>query len=263
MTTPLPTTGSHFEHRPTKAATATSSQSLPFSSFSGKNRRTASTVVVGDTFGHWTVIGEIFRERKPSGNLRYLALMRCKCGVEKPVDADHAVFGRSTSCGCTLPEFSRALHTTHGRSKTVLFRVWRGMRERCEYPAHIAFGRYGARGISVCQEWQDFVCFATWAEANGWKQGLEIDRIHNTGNYCPGNCRIVTRTRNARNKTNNHILTIFGESKCVADWGDDPRCAVSYDTFRQRILNGWDHERALTSQSNSTLSCNLEVSQCK
>lgn len=71
------------------------------------------------------------------------------------------------------------------------------MRHRCrDKKDH----RYGGRGIAVCDEWQDYETFRAWADANGWQQKLEIDRIDNDGPYSPGNCRIVTHQENCQNR---------------------------------------------------------------
>lgn len=59
--------------------------------------------------------------------------------------------------------------------------------------------RYGGRGIKICQQWrEDFKKFYDWSIENGWKEGLEIDRIDPDGDYEPSNCRYVTKAFNVR-----------------------------------------------------------------
>jgi len=41
-------------------------------------------------------------------------------------------------------------------------------------------------------------------------------------------------------------LTAFGETKAVADWAEDRRCAVLLGTLRKRLREGWEAEKALT-----------------
>jgi len=41
------------------------------------------------------------------------------------------------------------------------------------------------------------------------------------------------------------LLTVWGETKCVAEWARDPRCPVNEDTLRQRVSAGWDPQRAV------------------
>ena len=57
-----------------------------------------------------------------------------------------------------------------------------------------------------------------WAFANGYEEGLQIDRIDVNGNYEPSNCRWVTPKENSRNRRNTVFLTVDGETKCVAEW---------------------------------------------
>lgn len=71
------------------------------------------------------------------------------------------------------------------------------MRGRCKDPTR---RNYGARGISVCAEWQLFDNFLAWAMANGYDDALEIDRKDNDGNYGPDNCHFVTRKANLLNR---------------------------------------------------------------
>ena len=127
--------------------------------------------------------------------------------------------------------------------------LWTGIQGRCNTQSNSSYCRYGAVGITLCQKWtggKGKVKFMKWAFANGWSQGLQIDRKENSKGYSPDNCRFVTPSQNARNKTNNRLLTYKGETKCVADWGEDERCGVPFAQFRQRITAGWDIERALT-----------------
>lgn len=116
--------------------------------------------------------------------------------------------------------YQRNSHRTHGYSADCpkLYLVWETMRNRCENPNRKKYKDYGARGIRVCEEWQDAGKFCEWALNNGYKEGLQLDRINNDGNYEPLNCRWVTPKENSRNRRNTVYLTLNGETKCVAEW---------------------------------------------
>ncbi len=150
----------------------------------------------------WTIL-EVIR---PGGHSNpAMAHVRCSCGAEKVIQLASVLTGRSRSCGCLArdtagPRLAAAL-TKHGEAigrKSRLYRIWKGMRERCRYRHHVSYHRYGGRGITVTSEWDSYTVFREWALANGYADGLTIDRIDNDGNYEPANCRWITKSENAR-----------------------------------------------------------------
>ena len=105
-----------------------------------------------------------------------------------------------------------------------LYRCWRSMHLR-HLPSHAAYERYADKDI--CEEWQSYQPFMEWALTNGYHDDLEIDRIDNARGYTPDNCRWVTKTENARNRSNSlPPLEYDGEWKTPIEWSEDPRCEV-------------------------------------
>jgi hypothetical protein len=99
---------------------------------------------------------------------------------------------------------------------------------------------YQSRGIGLCDSWRaSFKSFYDWAVTNGYKKGLEIDRIDNNQGYSPDNCRWVSRTENMNNIRNNIIVkSSFGNLPlCVTlrKMGIDKK---HWNTIRVRVLRG-------------------------
>lgn len=80
------------------------------------------------------------------------------------------------------------------------FVTWCNMKQRCLNPNCKPYKWYGSRGISICKEWLVYKAFEKWALANGYEEGLTIDRIDNDGNYCPENCQWITRSENSKRR---------------------------------------------------------------
>lgn len=127
-------------------------------------------------------------------------LCLCDCGAEKIVRGDLLLDGNTTSCGCYQKEITVNTMTKHGARHTRLYRIWRAMRQRCSNPNTDYYHIYGGRGISVCDEWQEFKPFQKWALSHGYADDLSIDRQNVDGNYCPENCRWATSKEQANNR---------------------------------------------------------------
>ena len=129
-------------------------------------------------------------------------ICKCSCGKLKEINSSSLLRGLTKSCGCLRKKISAKNSTSHGLSKHKLYNVWNTMKSRCSNKKHNRYHRYGGRGIIVCKKWKEnFVEFYKWAISNGWKEGLQIDRKNNDGNYCPSNCRFVTNIENYRNSS--------------------------------------------------------------
>jgi len=169
---------------------------------------------------------------------------RCVCGSALLVRASTLNTGRIKSCGCKTKEILRAARSTHGLSKTEpkTFRVWRGMRERCEKEHHKSYVDYGERGIAVCERWQNFGLF--FADMGRVPEGMTIERIDNNGDYEPGNCRWATRKEQANNRRGNVFVTHEGTRLTMAQLAE--AVAIPRDTIDRRLKMGWPMDRALS-----------------
>jgi len=160
-------------------------------------------VKAGETYGRLTVV----RELEVEGYERTI-VCSCSCGSGEKEYSFYLVRSGSTlSCGCLVSDVNRELRKTHGKSDTKIYGLWASMRARCSNKND---ADYGARGISVCDEWHDFEAFESWAISAGYQHGLEIDRENNEKGYNPDNCRFITKGDNCRNRSRSRIWHVAG-----------------------------------------------------
>lgn len=197
----------------------------------------------GDRFSRLTIVKEV----EPIYWKKYkkrMFLCKCDCGNETIVRLEYLRSGHTKSCGCLRTDEIVSLNKTHGQCNTKLYRLWSSMLRRCQTKSDSNYPNYGARGIEVCNEWQDFEFFYDWSMANGYKKGLSIERIDVNGNYEPSNCEWIPRPLQARNKRNTTFITHKGVTKPLVEWAEELN--MNTETLRSRISYGWTIEKALT-----------------
>lgn len=186
--------------------------------------------LTGQRFGRLTVISYYGADK---GQTKWNCI--CDCGNEHIAASRSLRHGDTRSCGCILREFNES-QRTHGRQPRRLHRIWSGMKCRCHDPNNKDFRNYGARGISVSEEWSGFEAFRDWALSHGYRDDLTLDRIDVNGNYSPENCRWATAEEQANNRTNNHKVSYKGETKNVSEWAK--QYGIDASLFHAAIRRG-------------------------
>lgn len=197
---------------------------------------TTRRIRIGERFNNLLIIDEI---KTPSKDC--IAVCKCDCGTIKKINRASVVMGKTRSCGC-LASVATRFKPTHGKSRTKIYRIWRGMRNRCLNKNADQYKYYGDRGISVCDSWRDFKNF--YRDMGDVPKSLSLDRINNNGNYCKENCKWSTRSEQQRNKTNNITLTYNGETKLAIEWAE--QLGIRQETLKSRINLGWSDLDVLT-----------------
>lgn len=181
-------------------------------------------------------------------NNRTLWLCQCECGrqIEMRIDA----LRKAKSCGCLDRRIPPDGKKRHGLGKTPENAIWRSMVNRCNAPGDTNYPKYGARGIKVCDRW--LFDFRAFLEDMGPRPSPahSIDRIRSEGHYEPDNCRWALLKTQSRNKRDNHLVTVGGETMPLVAAVE--RYGGSYHTVKARIYRGWSIERALGLQEGAS-----------
>lgn len=189
----------------------------------------------GKRFGKLVVLGQAGKIR----NDRAVKVL-CDCGVEKVMVQTRLTMKHKavTSCGC----MSKINHVVvHGLTNHPFYPIWRSMMGRCYGNNAHNTKNYGDRGIGVCKEWRDSPkVFINWLEANGYRKGLDIDRIDNDEGYSPANCRCVTRKENMNNTSKNVKISYMGKQYGIPELVEIS--GLKYATIYKRISNGLEYE---------------------
>lgn len=170
--------------------------------------------LTGQRFGRLTVLEFVPNDRTKSSYWK----CECKCGRIIVARMSDLKKGKTSSCGCIRRELIITKNTKHGAAQTRLYKIWKGMKQRCLYRKHTHYKEYGGRGITICEEWKNnFKAFYEWSIQNGYTDKLTIDRIDVDGNYEPSNCRWVDMKTQCRNKKNNTIVVYEGKEITLAE----------------------------------------------
>ena len=181
---------------------------------------------------------------------KVLWLCRCDCGNSCISRGELLRRGETKSCGCYRRESTGNQFRKYSRVNKRIYRIWKLMHKRCYSPNDPKYKNYGARGITICQEWiHNFLAFQTWALENGYADYLTIDRIDVSGPYSPSNCRWATCKVQSNNKTDNVVLSYHGETHTLAEWAQIT--GIKYSTLAYRASHSWPVQKILTTKPNA------------
>lgn len=150
-------------------------------------------------FGRWVVLGFGRFKVDACGRYRPFWECRCDCGKERLVSGQSLTRGVSNSCGCVQRRVRSHGFCQGGHAGTnATYKIWNGMKARCQSSKNKAYRFYGGRGITVCERWQKFENF--YADMGERPTGLSIERIDNNKGYSPENCCWATMEDQWKNK---------------------------------------------------------------
>lgn len=207
-------------------------------------------VCPGARYGRWIVLDTAWQDR----NGHPFVPCQCNCGTQRHVEAWHLNSGRSQSCGCARKGAKHnRVKMKHGEARhngrnTALYRLWSGIRQRCDNPNNPNYPRYGGRGITYDPRWHEYTVFAADIRTEiGDKPDatMSLDRIDNDGPYALGNVRWATDTEQVNNKRDTPMITYQGETLPLTLLAR--KIGISRAQLYRRIfMQGWTTDDAIT-----------------
>lgn len=154
--------------------------------------------IAAQRFGSWTAIRLVARPADKTVKEAYW-LCRCECGAQGVQTGRRLRYGNVKMCAAC----SSAPNYRYNPLTASTYQSWRAMRLRCLNPKQAGYKRYGGRGITICDRWNNF---ANFLEDMGLRpEGKTLDRTDSNGNYTPENCRWATELEQQRNRANSKI----------------------------------------------------------
>lgn len=203
----------------------------------------------GEKIGRLTVLERAINSVERNA-IRARWLCRCDCG-KTIIVTGHSLgkaqrgLGGTRSCGCLMLEKP----IKHGRTGTRAYRTWHMMLQRCTNPRNPAYKSYGGRGISVCDEWREFIKF--YADVGDPPHGMTLDRIDNSLGYSKANCRWATRIEQGNNRRTNRLIAHDGENLTMAQWAK--KTGLGIYCLRNRLASGWTIEKAISTPKRNRI----------
>lgn len=157
--------------------------------------------ITGRKYGRWTVIG-----RGPDIGKNKAWFCHCECGNERLIQYSALSCGYSKSCGCLRKELFAV--RSKSRSKSPEYNTWLLMIRRCYNSGDEAFKNYGARGVTVSDDWR--FSFDKFLEDMGRRPSpeLTIERRDNSKGYTKKNCYWGTREDQGNNRRGNVLVVL-------------------------------------------------------
>lgn len=151
--------------------------------------------LAGERFGSLLIVDRYGTDK--NGHALWNAT--CDCGGSAIVRSNALLSRKQVHCADCIRANSLIIanRSTH--------RSWRAMLQRCTDKNCKDYVRYGALGITVCDQW--LANFAAFLEHLGPRPiGTTLDRYpKREGNYEPGNVRWATAKEQARNRKNSKL----------------------------------------------------------
>ena len=186
---------------------------------------------VGTVINNWLVCRRLTEKDKDGHALYEVECVKCKYRAVKRISSLYVRDGNSCN------HYKKTIHKwIYPR----LQRILSNMLNRCYNPNDKNFRFYGACSIEVCPEWRnDHKAFEDWALANGYHDGLTIDRVNPKLGYNPSNCRWISQEDNSRWKSTTNVIEVDNIKDTGRGWARRLNLSINHiNTYLRK--NGYE-----------------------
>jgi hypothetical protein len=151
-------------------------------------------------------------------------------------------------------DYKRVYEKKHGHSnvngeQSPEYRAWHGMRDCCLRQAARSWPRFGGRGVTVCEAWEDFRVFLRdMGPRPSPKHGLLL--AEGASEFGPMTTTWAARSERRPSNKKARLVTFRGETLTIAEWSR--RSGLPWATIGQRLDRGMSIEEALTTPSKKS-----------
>ncbi len=190
----------------------------------------------------------------------------CSCGAKIFAPCTTFERGKSTSCGCYQRERSKA-KAIHGdanwigsKQKSKTYAAWQSIKDRCFYPNHSSYNRYGGVGTTMCEGYKSSYINFKADMGDAPNSEYSVDRKNAFGHYSCGKCkqcismgwemniRWADKDTQNNNKKNTVYVDVDGVKMSVTLF--EKKMGYNPQTIYMRLKSGWSDYDAVHTPIN-------------
>lgn len=174
---------------------------------------------IGEVHGIYTITN-ILEEKDKTGHWVYECVCN-ECGFKKFLTYNNVGSPSKIVTHCKHLRANGSFVADYQWKNQRLRLIFNKMMTRCYDVNSKDYRWYGAKGITICEEWKNNLrSFEEWAINNGYSDSLTIDRIDSNKNYCPENCRWISSEENSRRAGKVTWIEVNGQTMTGRQWAD-------------------------------------------
>lgn len=205
--------------------------------------------VTGTYVGKWIILKQAFKKLAKTNEK--IVLCKCtECGITEKWLYYHTVKRNDFKmCNTCVRKIVGKKYAKHGMKNTPEYKTWCSMKGRCYNTNAKEFKYYGAKGVTVSDEWKNsFMTF--YKDMGKRKDGYSIERIDVFKGYSKDNCIWIPRKDQNENRRGSVRILHNGVTKSLTKACRDAGISMQ----KVRWASGYDKSKY---QQNFDIICGI------